>query len=248
MQKEYTVSINEINRRKKAFTTLLASLFISINVSSFDFIQVKPEIAIPSMIILALSFIYLRIIFSKSSKKYSLMKIKLTNNSLVRIYHNSTENYLSANISKVCIKRTVKDLIREMKIEILKNNTIYINGINNFDEFKTDLINVCKKNILISNIREPIDYDHPFFYVIFGTIFGIILTILIRLVTLMRKEYIKYFQCSIGCFVFLVGAYWLITKPISGRYGNKKIIVDYLISFIMISIGIFIPVNSNVFY
>jgi hypothetical protein len=94
------------------------------------------------------------------------------------------------------------------------------------------------KHVKTFEIKELIDFDHPLFYLFFGTITGTFSVIAFNLLLNMKPEYIKAFQYIISAFIFAVGIYWFSSRPIAGRYGQNKAILDYVTVTFLILTGI----------
>lgn len=237
MHKKYVTSKNEINRRKKAFTSLEISFLLSVCVFSIDVIFSFPEISILCIFIISLILFSLSRIINKVLDKQSYLEIFLSDSELQRNFKNASEKYLLDKIKSIRIKRTTRGLIREIRLNVSGENAIFINGLEDFENFKDDLINATN-DIKIINYKEPIDFDHPLYYVFFGTIVGTVSTLLFRLMFIISQSNIKYVQFLLDGFIIIMGLFWIISKPIRSRYGNKNIISDYIFGLSILIIGL----------
>jgi len=240
---EYSSSRKEMNRRKKAFVTLIICFYLSTCVFLVDYIILIPEIFVPILIILALIFIVLIVFFNMILERQSYAKIHLSESKIERKFKNTSESYALNDIESLRIKRTTKGLIREIKIGLSGSNFIFINGLEDFESFNSELVNRIK-NIPIVHYKEFIDFDHPLYYVFFGTIVGITQSLLFRLIPLLDSNNIIVVQLFIACFIIILGTVWAIIKPIRGRYGRKNIITDYLFGLVLVIVGIIIAITS----
>jgi hypothetical protein len=123
-------------------------------------------------------------------------------------------------VGRIRIKRTRKGTIREIMITANKRQT-YINGLQDFEAFAEDLTGHFP-NIEVTHFKEPIDFDHPLFYVFLGITVGITATALVRTVLRLNGAGLAYFQLIVAAYLVLTGAFFLLKKPIGGRYGEKK--------------------------
>lgn len=244
--KEYKASKYEMNRRKRAFITLSISLFLTICIFSLDVIISMPKILVPSLIIFAMILILLIVRLNKTHDKQSYMQIQLTDSELKWIFKDSCDICLLSDIKSIRIKRTTKGLIREIRIITHGMKFLYINGLEEFEEFISYLISKTE-NVNIINYREPVDFDHPLYYVFFGIVFGIITTLTFRVIPLIGLSNIKYVQLIISCFIIFVGIFFVLNKPVRGRYGSKNKNADYVCGLFFLAIGVFIIIYSKNF-
>ena len=194
---EYNISLKEIERRKKAFTTLIVSIWFGLILFTFDFIILN--ILFSAFFMFAfLIFLYIsRMLTIKSLNHFSQIRFLVNDESIKRKTKKSEEIYLFKDITKLSIKRTSKGYIREIGLFLKDENIIFINGLNDFESFKEKLINNCSKCIKIKEINEPIDFDHPFFYLFFGFIVSYISTIFIRLIAGLNSSNLEIIYLSV---------------------------------------------------
>ena len=145
----------------------------------------------------------------------------------------SEEIYLFKDIKKLSIKRTSKGYIREIKVLLKDGNAIFINGLNDFESLKEKLINNCNKCIKIKEINEPIDFDHPFFYLFFGFIVSSISTIFIRLIAGLNSSNLEIIYLSVLFYNLIISVFVILIKPISRRFGKTTQITDYILGILI---------------
>lgn len=237
MFKKYITSKKEIKRRKIAFATLEISLFISACIFSLDAIFSFPKFSIPCILISLVILFLIKTLVNRVLDRQSYLQVSLSDNELKRNFKNASESYLLSDIKSIRIKRTTRGLIREIKLNIIGDTAIFINGLEDFETFKDDLIK-STKHIKVINYKETIDFDHPLYYVFFGAITGTISTLLFKSMFLISESNIKYVQVSIDGFIIIMGLFWIISKPIRSRYGNKNIISDYIFGLLILIIGL----------
>ena len=124
-------------------------------------------------------------------------------------------------------------MIREIYLKTLHSGSVYINGLEEFEGFLNDLTMALSTNVFFSRIKEPINYDHPLFYVVFGTILGLISFLSLKAIQLLRINGIAYLQFGVACFTLFVALYWFLKRPVAGRYGQNTTYIDIIISTLM---------------
>lgn len=234
---EYSTSISEMNRRKKAFMNLSISLFISISVSFFSFFHSYLQTALPFMVIIALFLLIAVLLFNRFLERSKSIKINISDQKIEKNWFDKKDIYDFESITSVKIKRTTVNLIREIRLAISGARPFYVNGLDRFEEFRNCLQLLTGKDVKFYETKEPIDYDHPLFYVLLGTSVGI-LSILFLKVLFIYSNYIWLFQLTISCLVSVFGIYWLFSKPLTGRYGQNKKNTDNLTGTLFIIIGL----------
>jgi len=244
--KEYKASKSEMNRRLNAFMRLIICFYISASICNIDFIIKRPFSSLPILIISAIALFLIWITFKNTFRMESEKKVYLSETELLRYFKKSQEKHLVKDITDVQIKRTTYKTIREIKIGIADSNNIYINGLENLEQFKNDIVRLAP-DIPIKEISEPIDYDHPMYYVFFGATTGAVLSGLLRLVALYGEFIIKYVQIASAAILVAVGVFWILYKPMQSRYGSKKTIQDDIMGLFFIFAGAAILIASKSF-
>lgn len=236
LPEEYNSSINEMNRRKKAFLTLSISLFISISISFFIFFHSYFQLILPFIAILALFITFTVLYFNQFLDRSKAIKIIISDKEIEKNWFSKNDTYDINLISCIKVKRTTSNLIREIKLMVSGARPFCINGLDRFEEFNSRLLSSLDKEVKIYKVKEPIDYDHPLFYILLGTIVGMS-SVLVLKVLFIYSDYIWLFQLLFASFVVVVGIYWLFSKPIAGTYGRDKKVVDNVMGTLFIIIG-----------
>lgn len=208
---KYKVSEKEIIRREKAFFALSVSLFLGLVTTSMLFnLPISYLFFAGLTLFLALMNFWLKIFFNKFLK----METCLSKEFLIR----GKEKFFTKKIVKLIIKKTTKNTVREIGISFNDGKSLFINGMNNFEKFETDLLKNVGKNVVIKNIREPLDFDSVFFYPILGLILSFFTVCLFRFLTTLNDKTMPIVLYGLLIYIFLVVTYLVISKPISKRY------------------------------
>lgn len=216
---EYSISKDEILRRKIAYVrlsvsllvgTALVSLIPSFTISiSFYFI-----IAVSLFLIGAYSFYFFKRLLS--------VKIVLSETTIERKNKKIEEKYLLSDVHKVDIKYTKKNTIREIYIEFNNGKKMFVTGLNRVEEFEKELSDRLNKGIVKKEIHERIDFDHPMFYILLGLLLGGVITLLNRGVNELST---KYLVIGLGvCVIYMIVlfVYLIKTKQITRRIGRNS--------------------------
>lgn len=230
----YYISKTELGRRKKAYISLSISLLIGL-LSGSIILNFPIPLVIYAFVVIALSLIG---IFSFSFFRILITtQITLTPKSLQRRVGNTFEEYMFSNIQKIEIKSTTNKTTREIYIRMNGQKTIIITALHQFEKFRNDLLNKVG-NISIHKILEPMDFDHPLFYPVLGLLIGNISMYLFRFLTYLNLQQIKIWLYFLLTYLFVLGFYFFISKPISKRSGNKTYYQDYVLGGVLIVVGI----------
>lgn len=239
---EYATSKAEMNRRKIAFKKLVISFFLTAGVFSYPALLAYPAQSAAVMLIAAGILLFSVIKVDKVLDKQKNLCICLSDRALLWKFGRTDREMPLCEIERIRIKRTSKRTIREIMITANKKQT-YINGLQDFEAFADDLTGRTA-NIEVTHLREPADFDHPLFYIFLGITVGITATWLVRAVLHFSGAGLKYFQLLVALYLILTGVYFLLKKPIGGRYGDRIIPPDFVFGFLFLFAGAWIIVSS----
>jgi hypothetical protein len=235
---EFLISKKEITRRKKAFITLLISMTVGIYLGSLLF---SYQISIYGYLLVVIAFLLLSIVTFNFLNSISGLKIYISEEGIKKINGRLSESFLLSDIKSIKIKRRTNGIIREIYIFFNNKKELVITAFEeNFENIKNLLISKANSNILIKETREPIDFDHPLFYSILGLPISFMGILFIKLVTNLDYLQTKYILFALSAYVFVMGIYFILKKPISIRSGRKQTITDYIIGLIIVCGGIFV--------
>lgn len=175
---EFTISKAEMSRRKRAYLTMVsfmvAGLFLFFMLFSLPML---PIIWIPFITV----FFLLGVISFSSLQKLARMKINISDQEIICVRGSTINRYLLKDVQSIRIKRRSTGAIRTVSLLLQNHKHLSINGFEDvFDQLKNMIINKVNPTISITEVREPIDFDHPLFYPIFGTIMSLCFVIVIK--------------------------------------------------------------------
>lgn len=231
---KFDISKKEMDRRVKAYTTLILSFLISLILLSCNYIVQHLNISLFIIFILTAFLLGSRIVLIRYFN--SLMKDKtiLTPKYIER----NNNKYFIKDIIRINVKRTSNGYVREIKLGFNNKKTIYINNeIDNIDKFEEQLQKYLSKKVLIKYIVEPLDYDHPLFYFFFGVLVSFVFFIFSKFLITLDINKINIFNYIVSIISIVFGLYFVIYKPINKRGENKNSRADYLWGVIFILIG-----------
>jgi len=232
---EYATSSDEMNRRKIAFKKLVTSFFVTAGVFSYPALSAYPAQS-AAVMLLAAGILYFTVLkVDKVLESQKNLCICLTDSALVWKFDRVDRSLPFCEIRRIRIKRTSKGTIREITIAAGKEQT-YINGLRDFEAFADDLTGRTA-NIEVTHFKEPIDFDHPLFYVFLGITLGTLATSFVSSVLRIGGVGLRYFQLFIAAYLVLTGAFFLLKKPIGGRYGEKKVSPDLVFGVLFLFAG-----------
>jgi hypothetical protein len=98
--------------------------------------------------------------------------------------------------------------------------------------------------MVVSEFREPIDYDHPRFYIIFGGAVGVVTIMTIRLMAHFASNHIRAINFVIALYVVIMGLYWVFNKPLVNRYGDKFRRGDLMCGLVLVGGGALLSIYT----
>jgi hypothetical protein len=207
----YKVSKKEIIRREKAFWALSVSLFLGSILASILFNFPISYLFFGGF---AGVLLLLNLWIKKFFNKFLKLKIGLSKEFLVK----TNKKFLIKNIKKVKIKWTTNKTIREIGIFFNDGKSLFINGLNRFEKFRKKLLKKVNKKVVIKNTYEPMNFDSIFFYPILGLILSFGTVYLLKLMAGFSYQTMQIVLYVSVAYVFLMGIYLILSKPISKRY------------------------------
>jgi hypothetical protein len=211
MLTKYKNSKKEVVRREKAFLALTVSFLVGLVLASF-----WSGLSISYLMIGLFAFIVVvtNIWIRKFFGKFMKIETFLSKEVLVR----KNNKYLVIDICKLTIKKTTNNTFREIGIFFEDGRSLFVNGLDNFEEFGDNLQKYVDKRTVVKIIQEPIDFDNVFFYPILGLMLSFGTVYLMKLMINFDYQTMKMFVYGLGVYVTLVAIYFVVSKPISKRY------------------------------
>ena len=157
----YTTSTTELDRRLRAYTTLIVSLLFGIALSSIDYLFRAPAFWLAGLVGLGLVLALSRLGFGRSFQNYSLLQIRLSDSHIERTRGPTSEKYLLADITGLRVLRTSRKSIREITVRFSNGRRLSMNGVEDFERLEQELRSKVPTNATVTETKEPIDYDHP---------------------------------------------------------------------------------------
>lgn len=233
---KYTISENEINRRKKAFSSLILCLFISVSLALKLLLDLPYPILFLSMAVFGSFFLIGRLLMERAFNSFSKIIVILTDEYIERITYKGNEKIYFKNILAISVKKTTQKKIREIKI-ITKERQLYLNGIVNINNLSTTLEKLVSQDAKVTQRQELIDFDSLFFYPILGLLVGSGTIWLINLIINSYGQSFRILLSSLMALVLGLGGYFVFTKPLSKSHGLRFQAVDTVIGIIFIILG-----------
>jgi len=240
----YATSTAELHRRLRAYTTLIVSLLAGIALSSIDYLVVAPAIWLAGLAGIGLALALSRLAFARSFRSYARIELHLDDYCLERTRGTASEKYPLADVTRLSVLRTTRKSIREITARLNDGRRLSMNGVEDFERLEQELRSRIPASATVTETREPIDYDHPLFYVVFGGLVGLAFTMAIRAMSSLSQGSLKWTTLGIAGYATILGAYFLLARPIAQRYGSKSRSGDYLIGLLAILAGIILAVRS----
>ncbi|MFA4998879.1 MAG: hypothetical protein WC514_02560 [Candidatus Paceibacterota bacterium] len=234
---EFTVSKKEISRRKKAFLTLVISLFFGLFLASFFLNYPVSKSGYLLILVIILFISGLTFWFLDSVLK---IKLRISDEKIERMNGKNIQSLTSSKIKEIKIKRRTNGIIREIYIWSYDKRNMFLTAFEeNFEEIKEILKNKITTDVVVKEIREPIDFDHPLFYSLLGLPICFFSIYFLNLISGANSSQAKIIMFIYSVFMLFLGVYFIFKKPISARYEGKRAVIDYVIGTFMVCVGVF---------
>lgn len=234
---EFAIFNKEISRRITAFTTLMVSLLVGF-VVFFFLLPIAVQFEVIFLAVIAAVALVSRWSLIRFFNNYKQVKIRLDDQNLTRISPTSREQIPYPKIRGIHIRRTTRNDIREIKILSQSNHAMYLNAIEGLDKLEGELVQRCGQGVKVSESKEHIDYDHPFFYAILGFVVSFSSVELINILLSMGDKVVGFMIIITTILCLSIGVYILITQPLAKNYGRKSKTSDYIMGLILIAAGL----------
>ena len=236
---EFRISLTEINRRKGAFTSLLLSILIGLIVSSIDFLISHVLLSIILVLVISGLLFGASVLNIRWQNNFARKRIFIDDQSVKKISESLEETFLYKDIRTIHIKKTAKGYIRQIKISLGSGISSVFNGLaaDDFEQFKTSLAEHCI-TADITEIKEPIDFDHRLFYPVLGLVLSSLFTVFIRLIVGLNNTGLKIVYICIVAYVALVGLAIFLMRPYYNLNGPRGRINDIMLGMAFLALAV----------
>lgn len=220
------MSSDELRRRERAFDRLGVSIILAFAVGSAPLFAAHAPALLGALACLAVLFVASRVWLTAGNRRYAQTTWDVGQETLTRTDSRCVHEYRMDSIKDAHAKRTTAGAIREIKLGFDDGSVVYVNGLEDAESFWEclDSRNADASRVVV---REPIDYDHPLFYVVLGCALGAAMSAIMRLGVTSSQLSGHWAYVALAFYSFVFGVYWLRAKPISGRYGIRAVTWDY---------------------
>lgn len=231
---DFQISQTEIQRRRFAFLSLLGSTFVGLILFS-NFLQLDI-----SRLFLLLIFSLFTIFYLLTSNYFAYLsktKISIQKGFIERHNEKNTERFSISEIKEVGVKRRIDGHIREISLTFNDGKRIYVNTLEgNFEAF----LKVINSNVRVTESKEPINYDSLLFYPALGLVISSVSTFMYD--KIIRTDYskVKLLFPAVSAYLFALGMYFLVMKPIASRSGKGIITADVIFGVCMMTASVFV--------
>lgn len=171
-------------------------------------------------------------------RNLSQVRIILSNQLLKRETGKISEEYPLNKINRVKVKWTTNKTIREIYIWLNNGQSIFISALERPEQFKKDFLRKLSKDVIIKEIHEPLNFDHPLFYSLLGFPVSGVGVLMIKSISSLNYLHFKIAMIAFIAYLLSLGSYFLFSKPLSKEYDTKKTTFDYIVGILMIGSAI----------
>jgi len=216
----------EIKRRKVAFLQLIISFTVGFIIFSNIF-HVLNYLPYYILIIVILAIMYL--LTSNFLNLLARQKIIINEKEIQQDSGKKIGEYLFSEINSITIKRRNNRVIREIYIYFSNHKNLFISAFeNDFETIKDTVLKRINKNVRISEVFEPIDYDHFLFYPVLGMTISFFSIFLFNKLIFASFSSLRVFIIVASIYVFSIGIFFIFKTPIANQLGRKQLFSDYI--------------------
>jgi hypothetical protein len=244
MMTEFTTQKAEMHRRKRAFESLSLSFFLAFSLSLLLFADFRtPSLFASFCLPTGLLLLTARLLLVRTLNQKSGYRAVFNDRRLSVGVGKSMKTCDLSEVNGIVIKKTLNNTIRQITLRANDGVCLRLDGFKDFDRIEKTLQMLCATHVSYQYIREPIDFDHPLFYWIFGTICGIVPVLFVLFLNYVDMD-IRTFYGIGAFFLGAYGGFFLLKRPltdysVSQFYrGPSKRIADYLIGAALILAGV----------
>jgi len=240
--KKFIISFKEIKGRKKAYTTLILSIFLSSIVFSLKSIRQNYPFSILILLIFALILLVTRILLFKFFSNYLKTFYLLSDNSIVRDTIKTKEKFHFNDLSKLKVTLKSSGTLRRIWGYQNSGKSWTIDGVDKFEDFWELLRKSISEDVEIVIRREPINFDHPNFYSLLGVILCLLCVFGISAINTVSPSDTLMILMAIFIYNLILGIYIMTTKPMSKSWGPVYKKIDIISGVAIIAVTILVMV------
>jgi hypothetical protein len=174
-------------------------------------------------------FVASRFWLATGNRRFASTTWSIGDTTLTRTDLRSSHEYQLHSICHAQAKRTTAGVIREIKLSIDDGSAVYVNGLEDSELF-WGCLSSRDTGASHTFVHEPIDYDHPLFYVALGCVLGASMGLIMRIAVSAPQLSGQWAYVALAAYSFFMSVYWLRAKPVSGRYGIRAVTWDYAVA------------------
>mgnify|MGYP001062637695 FL=1 len=225
----FTMSSDELRRREKAFDRLGMSTVLAFAIVSADLFAAHLPELLGGIACLAALFVASRVWLAAGNRRFAATTWSIGQTTLTRTDLRSNREYQLHSIRHAQAKRTTAGVIREIKLSMDDGPAVYVNGLEDAESF-WDCLSSRDTGASRDFVHEPLDYDHPLFYVARGCVLGASVGLIMRIAVSTPHLGGQWAYMALAAYSFVMSVYWLRAKPVSGRYGIRSVTWDYAVA------------------
>jgi Ca2+/Na+ antiporter len=233
----FNISLPELKRRKIAFSSLAASLYLCFILAS---VILNYSISVTAYIVFALFLLAMIAVFFWYFRYLATLNFALTDRALQRTISKKTETYLLADITGFRLILRTDKTIRGIHLAFRNGKKIYVNALENPEVLNNELTNKLGKGVAAREEHEPLAFDHILFYPVLGIILGFFCAFVLKSVAAINGSGAQYLLCGLLIFIGAVGLYFILAKPMSGNSNVKTRLWDYGFGLLLVAIAVII--------